>query len=74
MAKGYNGHRSWAAWNVSLWLNNDEGIYRRAFELAERHGIGEGARLMAQELDGQKTPDGARYTATTVREAMRGIL
>ena len=23
----YNGHRSWNAWNVSLCLNNDQGLY-----------------------------------------------
>jgi len=70
----YNGHRSWNAWNVSLWLNNDEGLYRRAVELAEAHGIGKGSRIMARELDGERTPDGGRYNATTVREAMQGII
>lgn len=73
MAK-YNGHRSWNAWNVSLWINNDEGLYRRAVELAERHGIGKGARLMFRELEGEKTPDGAVYNLTCVREAMREIV
>ncbi len=70
----YNGHRSWNAWNVSLWINNDEGLYRRAFELAKRHGIGAGSRLMFRELEGERTPDGAVYNLTCVREAMRGIL
>lgn len=73
MAK-YNGHRNWNAWNVSLWINNDEGLYRRAVELANRYGIGEGARRLASELEGESTPDGAPYTLTTVREAMRGII
>ncbi len=73
MAK-YNGHRSWNAWNVSQWLNNDEGLYRRAVELAKAHGPGKGARLMFRELAGDRTPDGAVYNLTCVREAMRDIL
>jgi hypothetical protein len=24
----YNGYKSWNSWNVSLWLNNDEGNYK----------------------------------------------
>lgn len=70
----YQGHRSWNAWNVSLWLNNDESLYRRARDLAEVHGVEKGARLLARELDGDRTPDGGRYNPTTIREAMRGIL
>lgn len=73
MAK-YQGHRSWNAWNVSLWINNDEGLYREAVRLAEKHGIERGARHMAANLSGERTPDGGRYNFTTVREAMRGII
>ena len=74
MPKAYNGHRSWAAWNVSLWLNNDEDLYRFARQLAEQYGVGVGAVKMAQALQGEKTPDGGRYTPTSIREAMLGIL
>lgn len=73
MAK-YNGHRSWNAWNVSLWINNDEGLYRMAQDYAKRYGIERGARHMAAMLDGEKTPDGAKYNLTCVREAMREII
>ena len=72
--KPYNGHESWAAWNVSLWINNDEDLYRRAVELARRHGVERGARKLFAELGGERTPDGARYSLNTVRLAMRGIL
>jgi len=71
---GYQGHRSWNAWNVSLWLNNDESLYRRAVELAEAHGIAKGARILARELDGERTPDGGRFNLTCIREAMRDII
>lgn len=73
MAKPYNGHRSWAAWNVSLWINNDEGLYNWARQLVNRHGKNVAARKMMEELAGQKTPDGAKYTATSIREAMVGM-
>lgn len=70
----YNGHRSWNAWNVSLWINNDEGLYRRAYELAQRHGAAKAARVLASELKGEKTPDGGKYNLTCIREAIRDIL
>ena len=73
-AKPYNGHRSWNAWNVSLWINNDEGLYRRAVDLAEQHGLDKAARIMAREMQGEKTPDGGRYNLTCIREALRGLL
>lgn len=70
----YNGHRSWNAWNVSLWVNNDEWLYRQARYYARKFGIAKGAEIFAQLYQGQKTPDGAVYNKTSVREAFRGIL
>ena len=26
--KTYNGHANWATWNVCLWIDNNEGMYR----------------------------------------------
>ena len=73
-AKPFNGHRSWNAWNVSLWINNDEGLYRHARDLAQRHGVLKAARIMARDMQGEKTPDGGRYNFTCIREAIRDIL
>ena len=70
----YNGHRSWNAWNVSLWLNNDECLYTRARRLTKHLGAPKAAALLARELEGQKTPDGAKYNKTCIREALRGIV
>lgn len=73
----YNGHKNWSHWNVSLWINNDHGLYQLA------RGCVRGARnrqqaaedmLTALHADGiTKTPDGARYSVTTIRAAMVGM-
>jgi len=70
----HNGYRSWNAWNVSLWVNNDESLYRMAYDLAVKHGITKAACLMARSLNGARTPDGGRYNHRTIREALRGII
>ena len=70
----YNGHRSWNAWNVSLWINNDEGLYRLAQNCVRgTKTLGAAARLMLKDLQGCRTPDRAQYNLTCIREALRGI-
>ncbi len=70
----YQGHRSWNAWNVSLWLNNDEGLYRMMLAAIKRHKTKAcAARSLAADLAGERTPDGGRYNFTTIREAMEGV-
>ena len=70
----HNGYRSWNAWNVSLWVNNDESLYRMAYDLAAKHGIGKAACIMARSLNGAKTPDGATYNRTAILSALDGIV
>ncbi|WP_156438395.1 DUF7249 family protein [Burkholderia sp. BDU5] len=84
----YNGHKNWNHWNVSLWINNDEGLYdlaRRARREARRSlwrkaGFRTSTELAAglfiQELQSigvYKTPDGAKYTKTAVLAALQGM-
>jgi hypothetical protein len=69
----YNGHKNWNHWNVSLWINNDEGLYSLARQHVRRCKTkDEAARALLQDLPA-KTPDGAIYSKTAVRAALVGI-
>lgn len=73
----YNGHKNWNHWNVSLWINNDEGLYNMAREFAI-HSVNreQAAASMLNRLANYgitHTPDGAPYSKTTILAAMRGI-
>lgn len=75
--KGYNGYKNKTQWNVSLWINNDEGLYQLAREfIAVNTNRNEAARdmMLFLELTGQdKTPDGFKYSTTAIRAAMVGM-
>jgi hypothetical protein len=72
----YNGHKNWAHWNVSLWINNT-GLYRMA-QLWTTPGCGltldQQAAGMLREINEKgitKTPDGAPYTVSSIKAALR---
>jgi len=69
----YQGHRSKAAWNVALWIGNDEGLYRAAIEYKrECKQTRDAARKLLRDLPA-RTPDGYRFTLTSVQEAIAGL-
>lgn len=71
--KPYNGHKNYNHWNVSLWINNDEGLYRRGRELLRiRRTKERAAEALLQELPSH-TPDDVPFTKTTVLAALRGL-
>ena len=72
-ASPYTGHKNWTYWNVSLWLFNDEGLYRMALA-ALRHSPTKdaAARAIVSQLPAS-TPDGARYSFSAVRAALVGL-
>lgn len=67
----YNGFKNWNHWNVSLWINNTESLYRWSRELIRETGNRDkAARIMAAELKGQQTPDRAKYSISAIRAAL----
>lgn len=75
MPKSYNGHRSWNAWNVSLWIGNEESYYRLALDCLKRASgkRGVAARYFLREIGESKTPDGAKWNHLSVSLAMDGL-
>ena len=74
--EGYNGHQSWDHWNVSLWLSNDEFLYKQCMEVLKNHpntSEAAGALMWFYELEGKTTPDGGKFNLSTVTEALRGL-
>lgn len=71
----YNGHKNWNHWNVSLWLNNDESLYRMMqWAINANRGKRGGKSAAAYSLLcllPERTPDGAPYSLSSVVAAMR---
>lgn len=74
----YNGHKNWNHWNVSLWINNDEGLYKEALDCvtaakSAKAGKQVAAKLMLDSLRDEgitHTPDGVPYSVSAIRAAM----
>lgn len=73
----YNGHKNYNHWNVSLWINNDEGLYNLTKSFIEDVGNkDEAAKSMVEYLRDAEitcTPDGVKYSVSSVRAAMVGM-
>lgn len=75
--KPYQGHESWNAWNVSLWISNEEPLYRAAIEAIRKSKGARGATmrfLHENGLEGTKTPDGATYSWRSTYLAIKGLM
>ena len=75
----YQGHKSKPAWNVALYLFNDYSLYQLMLRVcADCRAMGFTMNEMAanildelRQAGIEKTPDGYRYTKTTVRAALQ---
>lgn len=76
MAKEYNGHPSWNAWNVALYISNEEHLYRLAVEcLQTTKTLDAATRKFCRYavILGDKTPDGAVYNRLSIKRALEGL-
>lgn len=69
MENTYNGWKNRQTWNVSLWINNDEPLYRMAVEyVKERKTKGKMAKyylfVRACGLVNERTPDNISFSGT----------
>jgi hypothetical protein len=72
----YQGHPSWNAWNVALWISSTDGLYRAAAEAFRTTRNAKAATTRFFEmtgLEGKRTPDGARYSKASVTRAIIGL-
>ena len=73
-SKKYNGYPSYNAWNIALWISNDERLYALAKECKEDSDTQTIAARNFMNLVGTKhTPDGVPWTHTNVQLALREI-
>lgn len=64
----YNGHRSWNAWNVSLWLGGEEHLYRMCVDVMSKYKrAGLAADFLVRFVLDHETPDGAKYNKLSVK-------
>lgn len=63
----YNGHPSYAHWNVALWAGNDEGLYRALVRMKKDEAV---SFLMSEF---PRTPDGVHMTKTLAAYAWRSL-
>lgn len=63
-----------AAWNVSLWIHNDEVLYKLACKcLAISDSVKDAAKVMKQLLNESNithTRDGHEYSVVAIKQAM----
>jgi hypothetical protein len=63
----YNGWKNRQTWNVSLWLNNDEGVYREAVSFMNKHPQSKHPYSLFIRASGRadyQTPDGIKWLST----------
>ena len=68
MENTYNGWKNRQTWNVSLWINNDEGLYRAAVDFMQNTKSKAPYKdfIGSTELEHSKTPDNIAFISTAL--------
>ena len=74
--KTYNGHRSWNAWNIALWINNDFHKYEHAINCVHEanYNLKKATEQFMSAYGGMKTHDGAVFNRISVRLALEALI
>lgn len=73
MARPYEGYPSWNSWNVSLWINNDYGLYSMAYQLVRMEGMERAILILTKFWKGKTTPDGGVFNKRSIKLALEGM-
>ena len=57
----FNGWANWETWNVTLWIQNDEGLYSEAQGIARCGGTYQDLVAALWDCGSKETPDGCRW-------------
>jgi hypothetical protein len=71
--KPYNGHRSWNAWNIQLWLTSDYETYCYCRDLVQLYGLNNAVNRLTKETAGRSTPDGAKFNRLSIKLALQDM-
>lgn len=63
MQATYNGWKNYETWDIALWINNDEGLYRIACDFMIHYKGRSPYRDFVKYLDSERraTPDGVAW-------------
>ena len=53
---------NWETQNVDMWINHDQNLYEFTYRLLAKLGLYRASKELSTHLQGNTTPDGARFT------------
>jgi len=68
----FNGWANWETWNVTLWIQNDEGLYSEAQATARSGGTYQDLVAMLYDCGSTETPDGCRWDDPAINPCSMG--